>query len=252
MSKLKTIITFLLTINLLFSCSNVSNQNVKENASKELIVVNENQDKTLFVSNIYNDKSLSELFLEKSDKTISQVTNDKQNISCLLFDKKRNGVIYGQSQKDSKTPKIIEPLVINSPGRFSKYKIVFYNFEKANIKTLLDLSNQDIIGVIQNMDFLDNGKTLAFQTHYGEVFFLELDNHEKAVKFIPESHLPNQFKFEDLYDLKTDRNHNLIFKARSGYKSSKDKSYVYNDFKYNIKTHKVEKISNEPFFFDKD
>ena len=89
----------------------------------------------------------------------------KQEISALIFDKKRNAVIYSQSQYVSKIPKMLDPIIPNLPYCFSDYKILAYNFEKQSTKVLVDLPSQNIIGVVIRIGFLDNGKKIAFQTH---------------------------------------------------------------------------------------
>lgn len=248
MNTIRTVFLFSTTALLFIGCKRLSKKEIKENANKALTILFEKDHKKVFVSNIYKDKELGDLFLEKPNENIIQITNDKQNISVLLLDTKRNGVIYGQSQNDRKLPKLVAPLIINSPVRFSNYKIVFYDLNRDTLKGLLDLSSQNIMGIIENMSFLDNGKTLTFQTHYGEIFFLDLNSPQKAVKFIPTVHYPSQFKFDELFNLKTDGKKNLIFDAISGYKSEKDKSYVYNTFQYNLESHQVKRITNTPFY----
>ena len=81
--------------------------------------------------------------------TILKISERKQEISALIFDKKRNGVIYSQSQYVSKIPKMLDPFIPNLPYRFSDYKILAYNLEKQSTKVLVDLPSQNIIGVVE-------------------------------------------------------------------------------------------------------
>jgi len=172
-------------------------------------------------------------------------------ISSMLFDKKRNSLIYSQSQKNDKLLKALEPVIINSPSRFSRYKIFSYNLDNNTQTELFDLKKSQLTGFVAKMGFLNRGKTLAFQTHYGEIYLLEMDNLKTAKQFVPLNHYPNQFKFDDFYNFETDEKNNIFFRARSGYKSEFDKSYVYNKFKYNIETNQITRITNTPFFFTK-
>lgn len=247
MYKLKYTILFLSTI--LLSCSEVSKEKIVENANNSLTIYNIDTKDKFYPSHIHSDKDRSSLFWEKPDGTILKISERKQEISALIFDKKRNAVIYSQSQYVSKIPKMLDPFIPNLPYRFSDYKILAYNLEKQSTKVLVDLPSQNIIGVVIRIGFLDNGKKIAFQTHYGDIYISEIDSPKEVVKFIPQVHFPNQLKFMGLWGMETDGNECIIFKAMSGFVSREDQTRVYNSYKYNIKTHQVIKTTNNPFFY---
>ena len=153
------------------------------------------------------------MFWEKPDGTILKISERKQEISALLFDKKRNAVIYSQSQYVSMIPKILDPLLPNMPYRFSDYKILAYNLEKQSTTVLVDLPNENIIGVVIKIRFLENEKKIAFQTHYGEIYIAKIDTPKEVVKFMPQAQYPNQLKFIELMAMETDGNECILFKA---------------------------------------
>lgn len=258
LSKMNTLInnlkfTMLLTITgtLVLSCSSVSNIDVRNHVDQKLTIENHITGHKYYVSNIYRDKELGELFWEKSEDDIFQVTDDKQNISTIILNPTGEKIYYGQSQESNKFSKALEGLVINSPYRFSDYLILSYSLKRNKKDTIFNLSEHKIVGTVQNMGLLNDENTLAFQTHYGEIYFLDLNNSTKAEKFIPEINLPDQFEFEDFYNLRTEGNDKIIFDAASGYKSNSNTSFVYNTYIYNLNSHQVSKISNNPFYFRK-
>lgn len=234
-----------------------TDQHIKAQANKDLVLPFNDQGNKVFVSHIYNDKELGEVFLQVPDGNLIQISNRKQHISSLLFDNNRNSVIYGQSQEDSKLPKILEPPIINAPSRFSKYQIKFYGLNDNSTKVLLDLSQAGVVGSVANMAFLDDGSTLTFQTAYGNIYFVDLNNalhaeHTiKASKFKPEVQA-EQFLYDDFYNLKTDGKHSLIFDAISGYKSQINQTFVYNTFKYDIQTHQLDRLTNNSYTLNID
>lgn len=227
-------------------------QTIIKNKSSNPALLSEIDNQKVFVSHIHKDKELGELFVETTDGNITQISNKGQNISAILVDKQRQDILYAQSQNDDKIPKIIEPLIINAPGRFSQYTIFLYDIENNKTQELLHLSANDIIGTVSSMGFLHQGKTLAFQTHYGKIYLLDMDNPQKVSAFVPAENYPNQSPFDDMYDMKTDGDKHIIFDAKSGNKSDTDGTFVYNTFIYNLDTHKLEKITNNPFFYKGD
>lgn len=62
-----------------------------------------------------------------------------------------------------------------------------YNLKTGSRTNIFDLSNNNITGSVRYLSFLNEGKTLAFQTHYGKIYFLEMDNANTAIKFEPKT-----------------------------------------------------------------
>ena len=67
------------------------------------------------------------------------------------------------------------------PYRFSDYKILAYNLEKQSTTVLVDLPNENIIGVVIKIRFLENEKKIAFQTHYGEIYIAKIDTPKRLL-----------------------------------------------------------------------
>lgn len=248
MKRFRIILLALLTVVFTTQCtSKISNEEIKENANQKLSITLKNGN-TVFVSNIYKDKELGEIYLKKDNDQLLKISDGKQHISCLLLNKKKNEIIYSQSQRASKVPKPLEAIIINAPSRFSDYKIIAYNIDTNTSTTLLDLSKKKIIGTISNMSFLNGGNILAFQTNYGKIHLLNLNKNNEIKAFKPE----HQFMFDDFYNLKTDGQNTLTFDTASGYKSESDQTYVYNTFKYDVKNNMLEQITNNPYYNAKE
>ena len=239
------ILVFIVAI-LLVSCSE-SVDKIKNKINSELVVKSKKTNHKFYVSNIYDDEELGEVFWEKAEDEIVQISNEKQNISSLLLDESRNVLMYCQSQKSDRPSKVEKVVTINSPSGFHDYRIFTYDLNTNTKKELLNLSNHEIVGGINSLCFLEKGKILAFEAFYGRIYLMKMDNSNMIEKFELSSNQLEQLKFSEFYNLKTDGDDCLFFDAVSGYKSKTEREFVYNTFMYNIKTKEVVKVTENQY-----
>ncbi|TAJ13854.1 hypothetical protein DMA11_07545 [Marinilabiliaceae bacterium JC017] len=260
---MKTVLVLTLFLSgLLSACitsSNYLKNHVLKNKDLSETIKLPDHNSAIFVSHVYKNKELGELFWQKENGEIIQLTSSKQHISAIVYLQKENKILFAQSTKKERFPKLLEPFIINGPGPFYDYKI--YSLSLNNIENSLevyiDCARHEVIGDITCMGLLKEESTLLIATQYGVMYTYNTITRKTLYRLMPKGDFWGLKNRETaFYNVTAGKDNAIYFDAVSGYKSDSTSDYIYDTYRYDINTEEVTPITpkdnNPPFLINNE